>query len=209
MRTIGQTIKKARVRKKYSRARLEEATKIKKGFIEAIENENWEKLPEYPVLHGFISSIAKTLKVDVDMLTAILRRDYPPKKLDVNPKPDVSEKFSWSPRLTFLASSIVISVAILAYLVFQYMSFISPPRLEIFEPKEGQEIATSTLVVEGKTDSDVVVRINNQSVLINDEGDFSEEINIFEGTGEIEIVATSRSGRITIIKRRIVPKLDN
>jgi cytoskeletal protein RodZ len=208
MKTIGQIIKEARVRKKFSRARLEEATKIKSGFIEAIEKENWNKLPEYPVLQGFVTSIAKTLKINTSQISALLRRDFPPKKLDVNPKPDVSEKFSWSPRLTFLAGSIVVSIAIVGYLTFQYMSFISPPKLEILEPKEGQEITESVLIVKGKTDSDVVVKINNQSVLTDDEGIFSEEINIFEGTGEIEIVAISRSGKETIVRRKIVPKLE-
>ena len=207
MKTIGQIIKEARVRKKFSRARLEEATKIKSGFIEAIEKENWNKLPEYPVLHGFVTSIAKTLKINTNQISAFLRRDYPPKKLDVNPKPDVSEKFSWSPRLTFLAGSILVSMAIVGYLVFQYMSFVSPPKLEILEPKEGQEITESALVVKGKTDSDVVVKINNQSVLTDDEGSFSEEINIFEGTETIEVVAISRSGKTTVVRRKIIPKL--
>ena len=75
MKTIGESIKSARTRKKISRAKLEEETKIKKEFIEAIESEEWSNLPEYPVVRGFVRSIAQTLKVDTRKMLALLRRD--------------------------------------------------------------------------------------------------------------------------------------
>src|SRR3990172_1081627 len=109
MKTIGQVIKESRAKKKLSKKKLEEITKIKESFIDAIEKENWDKLPEYPVLQGFVTSIAKTLKIDTNTVSALLRRDYPPKKLEINPKPDVSEKFSWSPRLTFILGTFIVA----------------------------------------------------------------------------------------------------
>jgi cytoskeletal protein RodZ len=113
MKTIGVLLKEARTKKRYSRARLEKGTKIKKEFIEALEKEKWEELPELPVVQGFVKNIAQFLKIDDKRAAALLRRDYPPKTLSINPKPDVSEKFTWSPKLTFIAGAIVISLAIL------------------------------------------------------------------------------------------------
>src|SRR3990172_8865555 len=98
MRLIGEVIKEARLRKKLSKNKLEKDTKIKKDFIEAIEESRWDLLPEFPVVSGFVKTIATYLGLKEDQLVALLRRDYPPKDLKINPNPDISEKFTWSPK---------------------------------------------------------------------------------------------------------------
>lgn len=207
MRTIGSLIKEARTKKKISLTKLEEETKIKKEFLEALEVEAWDKLPEYPVVVGFVKSVSHALKVSEKNLVAVLRRDYPPKTLDINPKPDVENKFVWSPRLTFLVGVGVVLVILLSYLTFQYKDFVSPPSLTVSEPREGQKVTERILTVSGKTDSDAVLTINNQPTTLDADGGFSVEIEIFEGTSEIEIKAKSRAGRETIVRRKIVPEL--
>lgn len=208
MRTIGKLLKESRQKKKYSRKTLEEVTKIKKEFIESLEKEDWKSLPEYPVVQGFVKSIAGSLNLNQRQVMALLRRDYPPKKLRINPKPDLSEKFRWSPRLTFLLGVIIVSTLILGYLGYQYNKFISPPVLQVYQPQDNQEIKKRELVVSGTTDHDAVVRINNQPVLVEADGNFSAEIEIFEGTYEIVIKATSRSGKETEVRRKIIPRLE-
>ena len=208
MKTIGETLKETRIRKKYSRARLEEETKIKKEFIEAIEKGNWEDLPEYPVVQGFVKSIATTLKVNEKQTVARLRRDYPPKKLRISPKPDVSDKFVWSPKLTFLVGVVAVSLIVLSYLTFQYIDFISPPPLSVDRPKDGEVINQNTIIISGKSDPEAVVKVNNQLVLVEEDGSFYSEIEIFEGTEEIEVKAISRSGKETVVRRKIIPRLD-
>ena len=63
MKTIGRALKEARTQKRLSLSKLESQTKIKKNFIQAIENEDWESLPEFPVVVGFVKSIAGALKI--------------------------------------------------------------------------------------------------------------------------------------------------
>ena len=89
MKTIGKFLKEARIRKGYSLSQLEDDTKIKKTFIEAVEKENWASLPDFPVTLGFVKNIAKYLGADERTAVAILKRDYPPQNLSINPKPDV------------------------------------------------------------------------------------------------------------------------
>lgn len=208
MRTIGEVLKEARVRKKYSRVKLENKTKIKKDFIEAIEKENWEVLPEYPVVAGFVRSIADVLKIDRKQTLAKLRRDYPPKKLRINPKPDVSDKFTWSPKLTFLTGVVVVSLLVLSYLGLQYRGFITPPPLTVEKPKEGEIITQRQLEVMGATDPEAIVRVNNQPILVEESGEFTAKIEIYGGTYEIEIKAISRSGKESVIRRKIIPELE-
>ena len=58
MKTIGQILKNARVKKKYSLAKLEDLTKIRKEFIDSIEKEDWENLPAFPTIFGFVKSVS-------------------------------------------------------------------------------------------------------------------------------------------------------
>lgn len=207
MKTIGKFLKDARVRKRYSLAKVEKATKIKREFIEAVENENWRDLPDYPVVTGFVKNLASYLGLRQERATALLRRDYPPQKLRINPKPDVSKQFVWSPKLTFLVGVGIVIAVILGYLAFQYAHFIGAPNLEVFEPKEGQVITSTNVKVSGKTTTDAILKVNNQPVLVSDDGAFATEVQIFEGTTELVFKATSRAGKETTVRRKIIPKL--
>lgn len=208
MKTIGEYLKEARAKKRYSQEKIAKETKIKKEFISSIERENWELLPEFPVIVGFVKQISKFLKVDERQAVALLRRDYPPKVLPVNPKPDVSKKFRWRPRTTFIVGITIVVMMVLGYLGFQYSRFISPPKLVVDQPQEEEVVKERILIVSGKTDLDATIRINNQPVLVDEDGDFETEIEIFEGTEEIIVKAVSRSGKDTIIRRKIKPELN-
>jgi transcriptional regulator with XRE-family HTH domain len=205
MKTIGKFLKHARLKNKHTREDLAKETKIKKDFIEAIENESWERLPEYPVILGFVKKIAQSLGVKQEQAIAILRRDYPPKTLPVNPNPDIDSKFIWSPKLTFISGVVVVVLVVLGYLGFQYFKFVSPPELKVSQPVEGIIVEERSLLVTGKTEVDATIRVNNQPVLVDDNGNFETEIEINESTSEIQIEAVSRSGKVTIVKRTINP----
>lgn len=208
MKTIGQVIKTARQENDFSYQSLEEETKIKKEFIKAIEEEKWGKLPEYPVLNGFVRNIAETLEINTNHALALFRRDYPPeKKTTVNPKPDIKNKFVWSPRLTFIAGITLVVLTIVGYLIYQYFNFTKPPVLTVTRPEEGSIVTQDPLVVEGSTDTDATIVINNQPVIVEEDGSFSAQIDISKDTSQIMILAKSRSGKETKIVRKITPDL--
>lgn len=207
MITVGQLLKKARISKKLSREVLEEKTKIKKEFISAIEEGNWDKLPEYPVVIGFVKNIAASVGVDPQKANAILRRDYPPKEISISPKPDISSKFVWSPKATFAAGIAVVIIFIGGYLGYQYLRFVSPPRLVLNQPAEGALVSSNTVKVEGVVDQDATVTVNNQPVLIDDDGLFITDLSVDSSTQEIMVVAKSRAGKETIVSRKIKVEL--
>lgn len=209
MKTIGSFLKEARVKKKYTLEAVERETKIKREFIKAIEKGQWESLPEFPVVLGFVKNIASFLEVDPKHAAAFLRRDYPPKVLSINPKPDAMKKFEWSPRLTFFVAVGIILALILGYLGTQYIKFISPPFLEVLEPKEKQEVSVGSIKIVGRTSPGASVKVNNQTALVFEDGKFEAEIEILEGTTEIIVQAASRSGKETTVRRTIKLKLDN
>lgn len=203
MKTIGQILKDGRQRKKYSLKKLEDLTKIKGDFISAVENEDWGILPPFPTVLGFVKSVSAALGMDEKIAVAILKRDYPPKKEFLTPKPDVSSKFVWSPKITFAVGVGVVTAAILGYLVFQYSRFISPPKLDLDSPVEGQTVTSRLVTVSGRTDSDAKITANNQAVLVNSDGKFDTNLEVDLETKEVVIKSISRSGKETVIYRKI------
>lgn len=197
MNTVGQILKEARLKKDISLIKLSNLTKIKREFIVMIEKNDWDNLPEFPVVSGFVKNIANSLGLSVDNTNAILRRDYPPKKLIINPKPDVASKFSWSPKLTFAVGVVILILLVLGYLGFEYRKFIMPPELEIINPKNNEIVLNSKVKVSGKTTTDVSLTINNQPIILDQEGGFTTELEITKETKTLTFKAISRSGKVT------------
>lgn len=210
MKTIGQLFLDARHEKKYTLARVERLTKIKKEFIKGIEQQEWQLLPEYPVVLGFVKNISRALEVDETKAVAFLRRDYPPQKVAaINPKPDLPvREIRWSPRLTFLLGVAIIVIAILGYLGFQYLQFISPPSLDVIKPIESEIVRSKLITVEGQTNPEASITINNQPALVDETGEFEAEIEVSNEIKEIQVIATSRSGKQTQVTRKITPEIE-
>lgn len=207
MISVGNYLREARLKKKFSLAHVEGITKIKREFLDAIENQDWGKLPAFPVVSGFVKSIAKSLDLDETQAVAFLRRDYPPQKVRINPKPDVSNKFFWTPKLTFFVGVALVIALILGYLGYEYVNFISPPKLEIVDPKEGQIVTRALYTVDGTVSAGSTVVVNNQQATVDDDGKFNSQIEVSNDLKEIIIIATSRSGKTTTIHRTIKPEL--
>ena len=203
MVTIGQLLKDARLKKKLSLIKLENRTKIKREFILLIENNDWDSLPEFAVVSGFVKNLAVALGVQPSTANAVLRRDYPPKKLAINPKPDVENKFTWSPKLTFALGIGVLVLIVLGYLGFEYLKFSNPPILEITSPQNEETIVKDLIKVSGKTATDAIVTVNNQPIITDQNGNFVGEIEVTKDTKELKFVAISRSGKRTEIIRQI------
>ncbi|OGM14174.1 hypothetical protein A3D84_03695 [Candidatus Woesebacteria bacterium RIFCSPHIGHO2_02_FULL_42_20] len=203
MRTIGQVLKDARIIKGLDLASLAKTTKIKTTFLVSIEKENWNKLPEYPVVVGFVKTLGKFLEVGEGQAVALLRRDYPPKVLSVNPKPDVENKFIWNPKKSFLTGILVVFVFVAGYLLFQYTRFANPPVLRITDPIENFVTSGATITVSGVTNPTSAVRVNNQPVIVGDDGQFETQLDVLPGEFKITIRSVSRSGKETVVERVI------
>lgn len=211
MKTIGNYLRESRLSQNFDVVSLSEETRIRVEFIEALEGNDWDSLPEYPVVVGFVKNIASVLELDPLQATALLRRDYPPKKRVVSAKPAQPKKSPRSPfvpKLRFALLILGLVALVLIYLLRQYQVFSSPPMLTVTAPIEEQVVSTRSFTVRGKTASDAVVKVNNQPAVVEDDGNFKTDIEINENVTEVIIRATSRAGKETTIQRRIRVRLE-
>lgn len=205
MKTIGKYLHDARKEKKLTLGQLSDETKIKKMFLLALEKEEWNKLPEFPVVSGFVKNIASALGAEVDQASALLRRDYPPKSAPEVPKPEIPREFRVGPQLVFFLGVGVVIIGVVAYLVSRYIAFTSPPNLTLEMPQENAVVAGPELTVLGKTDPSTTVIVNSQPALVKEDGTFQTIIEITQSTTKVEVSATSRAGKQTLITRTIRP----
>ena len=133
MQTIGEYFRAEREKKDYTIDDVQDLTKIRKEFLRSIEREEWKKLPEYPVLFGFIKNIARALEIPQDKAMAMFRRDYPPVPVALGPQKQKKE-LRWSPKLTFVLGVSVVIFIIALYLGNQFLAFSRPPQLSRTRP---------------------------------------------------------------------------
>jgi hypothetical protein len=101
--------------------------------------------------------------------------------------------------LKFLGVSLLI-LTLLAYLGWEINNTISPPEVIIFEPSTNFKTTESSVIIKGQTKSEVQLTINNELVFLDEEGKFSQSINLINGLNNLEISAKKKHSKVNIIE---------
>lgn len=73
-----------------------------------------------------------------------------------------------------------------------------PPKLEIQEPSEGQNmIGEAKITIKGQTDPDTRISINDRFVIVERDGNFSYPITLKEGENSFSFTAIDEAGNVT------------
>jgi cytoskeletal protein RodZ len=200
MKTVGSILREKREKIGLSVDRLSAQTKIDASYITAIESDNYDKLPSETFTKGFIRNISIELGCDPQENLAIFRRDYRQASTQKTPISTLrnirSSKFFHNQYILPFAGAFIF----LVYLIFQFRAVVTPPRLEIVSPKDGS-VVSNPVFVEGITDSDAYITINQDTLLRPDtSGRFSGQIDLPLGENTLTIVSTSRFDRSVDIK---------
>ena len=137
---VGKLLRDEREKKGLNRDQVARITRLRKQYIEALENEEWEKLPSPVFVKGFIRSFAQCVGFDwqeaVRLYEATLSADKGV------PKPLVEPKESKTGLIYFL----IPLIAVLAFVVYLYSGYFSPP----FEAKKSISLSPENEATEGK-----------------------------------------------------------
>lgn len=125
MRTVGEILKNKRLKLNLTLEEIEAATKIKKIFLESLENNDFKKISSEVVCRGFIKNYAEFLDLPAEPILAIFKRDYIFQK-KAGPR-FIEPSFQWTPKLTLIASIIIAGLLIAIYLGQQYLSLMNTP----------------------------------------------------------------------------------
>ena len=125
MKTVGEILKTEREVKNLSLDEVAAATKIKKEFLEAIENGVFRKITSEVTLRGFIKNYAEFLGLSSKAVLAVFKRDFIQEKkaTTIVSRPG----FHWTPQLTLILAVAIFVLLLAAYLARQYLSLVNTP----------------------------------------------------------------------------------
>lgn len=208
MRSVGQVLKEARESKFLTLEDVEKHTKIRKELLQALEANNYDKLPPSTFIQGFIKNYSRFLGLNSEKLLAIFRRDYEAKKhpavvLESFSKPLDNNKFQITPsRIVGVVVACVV-VTFFGYLWYEYRGFVGAPGLEVISPKDQLTVELPQVLVEGKADPEIKVLVNNQEITVEKDGRFSQELKLSSSSNVVIITAVNKFGKSSKIERTV------
>jgi transcriptional regulator with XRE-family HTH domain len=207
-KTIGEILREERQRHRLSIEKLAAKTRIKKKYLQALENNQFEQLPAATFVKGYIKIYAQLFGFDHQPLIALLRRDFKESvKGQLVPrefmKPMLKKRQVWGPA-TFVVIGLALTfITLISYVGLQWYILSQPPALKIISPAEDLLVA-ARVGVSGQTDADAIVTVNSQPVALQSDGSFETEIYLpREGVNTISIEAQDRRGKVTLIQRLV------
>jgi cytoskeletal protein RodZ len=193
-RTLGERLKFFRKRKSISLEKAEEETKIKLKYLVALEKGNFVELPDDVYTIGFLSKYADFLGAPKEELTELYYRERGKKSLGkIDFKSQIKEKRVYlTPKIIVLIGVILLLAGIFGYIFYSINHFTSAPNLEISSPVAESIINQDSVEIIGKTDIGATLTINDQVVLIDENGNFKTTAKLQPGINNIEITVTNR-----------------
>ena len=143
---LGATLRKAREDQGRTLEEVQESTKVRKGFLDALENEDFASLPPRIYAIGFIRKYANYLNIDPTPLVALLPDDK-----DINPTLEPLAVVGEAPRpwATWIITALIMFILIVILGV--KMSQVTTSSAKSYQGVVVAEIPTSVIAQSGDT----------------------------------------------------------
>jgi cytoskeletal protein RodZ len=192
MLTAGTLLQNERKKQGLGVDEVSAATKINRSYIEALEENSFDKFPSSVYAKGFLQSYAKFLGLNVDRVLALYRRsigEAAPQPVE-GPKKSISQsKFILTPGVVIISVIAIIVLTTFAYLVYQFYNFQKPPPLTIESPGINTRVEDTEVTIEGSTEPGMFVTINDEPVKVSTNGMFETTVSLSRGTNSIIVKA--------------------
>lgn len=200
--TLGEKLKFLREERRMSIAEASRGTKIQAKYLEFLENGSYDLLPADVYVRGFLRSYGEVLGIDEKVIMKLYAREKGIKdslaksknqdKRSGFSKPVNISSFVFTPKKIAVTLFGVLLFAAVAYLYNEVGSFSNDPRLLIFNPQNNSQINGNSVVIDGITDKDAKLFVNDQPILVDDEGRFREELTLQSGVNTISVRARNK-----------------
>lgn len=197
--TLGERMKKIRNERRLSLAEMSKNTKIQAKYLEYLEEGEYLKLPADVYVRGFLRSYAGVMGLNECSLIKQYERE---KGIHKNIKKitdceSAATPISFSnlvitPKMIIIGAVILLVFSSFVYLYAQVNNFVSAPRLVIIKPADGSSTDGTSTHVTGVAEKDAMVFINDQKVLVSENGEFSEDVGLRPGQNMITVKARSK-----------------
>lgn len=208
--TLGETVRRAREAAGIGLPAFAEQTRIQTKYLAALEDNDYQNLPEPVYQRLFLKTIAAALGLSESALLALhettIAEKFSGKPGGVaNPPAKASPiAFLVLPRLLSIAGVIFVGLAALGVLGFEINRIVASPNLVITAPRDQETSSGPSIVVEGRTEAGVELRVNGELVYLDRDGSFKEPIDLHRGLNVIKITAKKKHSDERVLYRRVL-----
>ncbi len=206
--TLGDRLRQLREER---RATLEEASKaviVPAKYLDALERSAYTELPGLVYARNFVRQYATWLSLPVETAMEKFEQEFQVvhgRRVE-SPRLVARAKteFPWYLRHgRFLIASGIILI-VLTYLVIQAVRLLRPPFMEVLQPSTDISISENSIVVSGRTQPGVEVRINNQQTDVAADGTFVETVDLQTGLNTLKITGQRKISKPAVVERRVL-----
>lgn len=206
--TLGERLQQIRAERRMSLNEVSRGTRIQSKYLQYLESGEYDKLPAQVYVKGFLRSYATFVGVnECPLIKAYERERGIQNNIRRERDPDCEKEkrkrfsistFAVTPRVIVFTGITILIMGGFFYLYREVSSFISTPVLLISSPLSDEIIEGNQVYIIGKSEKDGRVFVNEQPVVVNDEGEFKESVGLQEGLNLITIRAINRFDKETV-----------
>lgn len=187
-----------------STKKLSNVTNIPERYLEALLEGDSESLPPSPYILGYITKLSEELEFDKEEMWRLYKRDN-----NINGSGSL-DRLPSNRYATKAVNKKILIVGAIGLLVFVYILWnfnkaMGTPPLEITYPTAENLIVRQPVIsIEGKTGANAKLTINNNEVLVDEDGRFQKEITLSPGLNVFTINAKKLLGKLATTEKKIV-----
>jgi cytoskeleton protein RodZ len=207
--TLGDRLRAIREDAGLSLVEVGKRLSVNPKYLTAIEESRYRDIPGLVYARQFVRRYAELLETDVPMAMDIFATEY---AVVSNARPSrrplltqrVSTDFPWWRRHARALMAGVIVAAVLTYIGIQAAKNFLPPKLVVSDPAQNITTSLMMIVVEGTTDANASVTINDQDVQTDGQGQFRESIDLRLGLNTLRISAIKKHSAARVVTRQVL-----
>lgn len=203
--SFGNKLRQIRLSKDLKLEQLSQTLGIRREYLAALEDEQFENIPSGLYGKSFLKKYAQKLGIPKKEISAQINL-MNSKEEDDPFSQKIAKKRDFIIFPKFLKNSLIVLAvfACLAYLIFYFNQSLRPPQLNIIHPAGNLLITDNQINIQGWTEPETEIKINEVLVLSDDGGYFSQVINLKKGLNTITISAKKKYSRENIELRQIL-----
>ncbi|MFH0951553.1 MAG: helix-turn-helix domain-containing protein [bacterium] len=207
--TVAEQLRTTRQAKDWKLSDVAKELKISIHYLQALEGNRYEDLPAGIYGLNFLRTYAEFLDLDYEKLRIKFLEEkevyQSGKQNKLFARQIVSGRYFWAmPRMIKGGLVVLATLGCLLYLGWLLRGIFLPPHLTVYSPKADLVTSDNVILVNGQTDPETEVLINNAQTMVDAKGGFTQEINLKEGINTITIVAKCNTGKQAEIVREIL-----
>lgn len=210
---LGEILRRNREDQKLSLTQVSTAINIPVRYLEALENEQYKKLPADVYVRCFLKLYGNLLALDVQELLSLFHEECNALGITqavnyaATTRQGFFSRFYHFVILPRLIRSLILLICILiflGYIGFGVYNIFRAPYLEVYYPQDNTIVENSSFEVVGKTETDVQLFINDAMSLPEGNGDFHMSVNLQKGINSIKILVRNRHNKESVITRSVM-----